>query len=380
MLRIDVETPAVPPAAYNIPIDNPFTRIPGLLPEIWALGLRNPFRFSFDRLTGDLYIADVGQNLIEEVDFQPAASIGGENYGWDIMEGLNCFNEANVNVPLDVCNQTGLILPVAQYDHTQGASVTGGFVYRGNLHPRLQGVYFYADFSSGLIWSLENAGTAPQNTLLLDTALRITSFGEDEAGEIYLTDYFTGDIYSIGRFADVPTNHFAVNQIEAAFSAGITAGCASNPPSFCPDAPITRGEMAVFIETSLGNPPGACPGRFADVAVDNPFCGFIERLAADGITGGCGNGNFCPDAPITRGQMAVLIEAALGNGPNACSTSTFADVTAATVGDAFCGYIARLAADGITGGCGGGNFCPNDPVTRAQMAVFLVAAPPPLAP
>jgi hypothetical protein len=134
--------------------------------------------------------------------------------------------------------------------------------------------------------------------------------------------------------------------------------------------------MAVFIETSLGNPLNGCVGRFADVPIEHPFCGFIERMADDGITGGCGGNNFCPNDPVTRGQMAVFIEVALGNSLNLC-TGRFTDVPP---GNLFCGFIERMAEDGITGGCGRDTFCPNDPVTRAQMAVFLVAAPPPLLP
>jgi hypothetical protein len=176
------------------------------------------------------------------------------------------------------------------------------------------------------------------------------------------------------RFADVPATHPFFTQIEAIAAAGITGGCTAI--TFCPDNPVTRGEMAVFIETSLGGVPAACAGTFADVTAANPFCGFIELLAAGGITGGCGAGNFCPNDPITRGQMAVFIETALGNPANAC-TGQFTDVTTA---NPFCGFIERLAQDGITGGCGGTNFCPNDPVSRGQMAVFIVAAPSPLLP
>jgi hypothetical protein len=128
--------------------------------------------------------------------------------------------------------------------------------------------------------------------------------------------------------------------------------------------------MAVFVEAGLGKQPSACTGRFADVPASHPFCGFIERLAEDGITGGCGGGNFCPDIPVTRGEMAVLIEAAVGNPANACG-GRFGDVDPLSP---FCGFIERLADDGITGGCGGGNYCPNDPVTRAQMAVFMASA------
>jgi hypothetical protein len=176
---------------------------------------------------------------------------------------------------------------------------------------------------------------------------------------------------------DVPVGHWAYDFIMALYDAGITNGCQAddtltfqNEARFCPEDSITRGQMAVFIEAALGNPANSRTGRFADVPVGHPFCGFIERLAEDGITGGCTESNFCPDDPVTRGQMAAFIEAALGNPPNPC-TGQFADVP---LDNPFCGFIERLAGDGITGGCGGGNFCPDDPVTRAQMAVFLVTA------
>jgi hypothetical protein len=183
-------------------------------------------------------------------------------------------------------------------------------------------------------------------------------------------------------YTDVPANGW-YDFVMAISDGGITGGCVGDNPSteeneayFCPDDPISRGQMAVFIETSLNNAPNACTGQFDDVATDNPFCGFIERLAADGITGGCGGNNFCPNDPISRGQMAVFIEVALGNISNPC-TGLFADVL---TNDPFCGFIEKMAADGITSGCGGNNFCPGDPVTRAQMAVFLVLAPDPLYP
>jgi glucose/arabinose dehydrogenase len=188
LLRVDVEAPGCTP--YCIPISNPLLN--DVRSEIWALGLRNPFRFSFDRLTGDLYIGDVGQNLFEEIDFQPAASVGGENYGWRLMEGLNCFN------PPVGCNDGSLTLPIVEYGHTESnCSVTGGFVYRGNLHPQMEGIYFYGDFCTGRIWGLKRNGAVWQNNLLLDSPLGISSFGEDEAGELYLADYATGDIYRI---------------------------------------------------------------------------------------------------------------------------------------------------------------------------------------
>jgi glucose/arabinose dehydrogenase len=194
MLRIDVESGAT---TYAIPGSNPFvgTRDPNnqVRDEIWASGLRNPWRFSFDRLTGELYIADVGQSAYEEVNYQPVTSRGGENYGWNITEGSSRYN----NNPGDL---TGLVLPVGGYDHSQGSSITGGFVYRGPVISSYQGVYFYADFINGRIWGLQREGATWQSTLLLDTSYNISTFGEDEAGNLYVADFSNGGIY---RF-DIP--------------------------------------------------------------------------------------------------------------------------------------------------------------------------------
>jgi len=182
IVRIDVEAGVAP---YAIPADNPFGD------EVWAFGLRNPWRFSFDRATGDLFIADVGQARFEEVNVQPAASGGGENYGWNIMEGLHCFGA-------DACDQRGLTPPVVEYGREGGnCSVTGGFVYRGSAHPALQGIYLYGDFCSGRIWGLRRIGATWENQLLLETSLRISTFGEDEAGNVYVADYALGEIHRV---------------------------------------------------------------------------------------------------------------------------------------------------------------------------------------
>jgi hypothetical protein len=202
------------------------------------------------------------------------------------------------------------------------------------------------------------------------STLRITS--NDPASPIEVRLDGTGMEQSV--FNDVPRNHWAAHYINMLFYSGVTGGCGGG--NYCPNEHITRGQMAVFLVASLGSSPAACKGRFIDVPIGHPFCGLIEKLAADGITGGCTPTEFCPDAPVTRGQMAAFIEAAIGNPVNPC-TGQFADVA---LDNPFCGFIERLANDGITSGCGGGNFCPNDPVTRAQMAVFLVAAPLPLNP
>ena len=189
LLRIDVESGAQP---YRVPPDNPFLLSAGYLPEIWALGLRNPWRFSFDRGTGDLYIGDVGQGNVEEIDFQPAGE-GGQNYGWNIMEGDSCYPPGTVG-----CNRAGLAPPVFVYDHSHGCSVTGGHVYRGSAFPSLQGVYFFGDLCSGRIWGIRKNGAAWDNALLAEnTALTITTFGEDESGNVYVVNYANGELLRI---------------------------------------------------------------------------------------------------------------------------------------------------------------------------------------
>jgi glucose/arabinose dehydrogenase len=187
LLRIDVDAEA----PYAVPGDNPFVGSPLARPEIWAYGLRNPWRFSFDRATGDLLIADVGQNRFEEVNFVPASSHGGENFGWPILEGLHCFS------PQTGCLTAGLTLPIIEYEHEDGCSVTGGYRYRGTRYPEMRGVYFYGDYCSGKVWgAVEASGGAWTATELLDTTAAISTFGEDEEGEIYLADH-GGRIYSL---------------------------------------------------------------------------------------------------------------------------------------------------------------------------------------
>jgi glucose/arabinose dehydrogenase len=188
ILRIDVDG-ALP---YRIPVDNPFRANAGVRDEIWALGLRNPWRFSFDRLTGDLFIADVGQGQWEEVDFEPVTSPGGRNYGWRRMEGAHCYN------PSSGCSDASLTLPVMEYSHQEGCSITGGYRYRGAEVPALFGTYLFGDYCSGRIWggTLDPVSGAWTRTELLDSALSISSFGEDENGELYVAD-LSGTIYRL---------------------------------------------------------------------------------------------------------------------------------------------------------------------------------------
>jgi glucose/arabinose dehydrogenase len=177
IVRLDVDGDG-----YTVPADNPFIDQAGAAPEIWAYGLRNPWRFSFDRETGDLYIADVGQNLWEEVNFQPAASAGGENYGWNGYEADSVFNQSAV--------AANAVAPVAAYDHSLGCSITGGYVYRGEAVPSLRGLYLYGDWCSGRIWyALRDEAGDWTSGELVQTGRSISSFGEDANGELYVVDY-----------------------------------------------------------------------------------------------------------------------------------------------------------------------------------------------
>lgn len=187
ILRLDVN--AGDP--YGIPPDNPFANGGGE-PEIWFYGLRNPWRFSFDRATNDLFIADVGQNQWEEINYVPAGSGGGLNFGWDYLEGTHPFE----GTPPEGLS---LIDPVAEYDHGQGCSVTGGYVYRGQALPEWQGIYIYGDYCTGYVWGLlPLGGGAFQNQLLFQTGARISAFGEDEQGELYLVD-IGGSVLRLGQ-------------------------------------------------------------------------------------------------------------------------------------------------------------------------------------
>jgi glucose/arabinose dehydrogenase len=192
MLRINIDG-AFP---YTIPEDNPFVGTEGARKEIWALGLRNPWRFSFDRLTGDLFIADVGQDSWEEIDYQVAGSKEGENYGWKLMEGNHCY------IPSTNCNTGALTLPIIEYAHgpndSVGCAVTGGYRYRGTKNYGLSGIYFYGDFCSGRIWGASQQPSGEWTTTeLLATSLSISTFGEDEAGELYIANYSPGAVYRI---------------------------------------------------------------------------------------------------------------------------------------------------------------------------------------
>jgi glucose/arabinose dehydrogenase len=190
ILRLDVQAGT----SYTVPADNPFVGQPNIRPEIWSYGLRNPWRFSFDRATGDLYIADVGQGQLEEVDVGAASEgVGrGVNYGWSIMEGSECLDGGQ-------CDRTGLTLPVFEYEHDQGCSITGGYVYRGTAIPALQGLYFFGDFCEGWVRSFRYIGGEALELTdwpALAPGGSVNSFGEDASGELYLMGS-AGTVYKV---------------------------------------------------------------------------------------------------------------------------------------------------------------------------------------
>ena len=196
MLRIDVDNGD----PYAVPQSNPFVATGDAEPEIWAYGLRNPWKYSFDRETGDLWIADVGQGSFEEVNVQPAGSTGGENYGWDVTEGSSCYSDDG---SVSECGREEFTLPVTEYGRDEGSSITGGYVYRGESIPALDGQYVFGDFGSGLVWAAAPAGDGSYTrTTLFDAEFPVVAFGEDEAGELYVAD-FNGALYRFAPAAQV---------------------------------------------------------------------------------------------------------------------------------------------------------------------------------
>jgi glucose/arabinose dehydrogenase len=194
LLRFDVDSGG--PGNLDVPADNPFVGVDGADPRIWAYGLRNPWRFSFDATSGDLWIADVGQNAVEEVNLQRADSPGGENYGWRTMEGDRCFD------PPSGCDTTGLTMPVVTYEHASGwgRSITGGVVPYGDAAPSLRGRYLFGDFVSGRVFVADADGSGGFTASpLLEAGFGIASFGLDEALDAYVADYGGGRLY---RFQD----------------------------------------------------------------------------------------------------------------------------------------------------------------------------------
>jgi len=284
ILRIDVDS-TDPGLNYAVPPSNPFFDSAPSLPEIWAYGLRNPWRFSFDRATGDLLIGDVGQNDIEEIDFQPMASPGGENYGWRLMEGSACFN------PQTGCNDGSLTLPILEYSHFLGCSVTGGYVYRGNAYPQLRGVYLYGDFCTGTIWgTVPRCDNAFQSQTLLQSSLSISTFGEDEGGELYAAHFsFTGGNSAL----------FRVHVSPAAGGPTLTA----SPSSLDFGTVLLGNSPTLGLELENSN-VGLEAVRFVDISTSDPSR-FLLNLNA-GVSP-CGTQTACLD-PGERCTLEITFD------------------------------------------------------------------------
>jgi glucose/arabinose dehydrogenase len=245
LLRIDVDSAA----PYAIPAANPFVNTSGARGEIWAYGLRNPWRFTFDRLTGDLFIADVGQNAWEEVDFESAGGGGGRNYGWRVMEGRHCHN------PSSGCNTTSLSLPILEYSHEVGCSISGGFRYRGSGMAAFAGTYFFADLCSGSIWGARPGISGTWSaTQLLDTSMTVTTFGEDQAGELYVVHY--NDHGQLYRLVASPTPLPVLSVAKA----GNGTGVVTSSPSMLDCRDICAAQLpANTVVTLLATPDAGYP-------------------------------------------------------------------------------------------------------------------------
>ena len=255
MLRLNVDS-SLP---YAIPASNPHVGTLDTLPEIWAHGLRNPWRWSFDRATGDLWIADVGQGNWEEINVQYASSLGGENYGWRLKEGDHCYN------PSSGC-ETGqtLVDPIHEYSHTSGCSITGGYVYRGCGIPDLQGTYFFADYCSGTVWSLTYdgnsvAGLTDRTGELGVGSFGITSFGEDARGELHIL-YSNGTILKIVPDG-LPDQCNAGPCCEGGRGNIFLAGNCDNS-----DTTVDVGDLTSLIDHLFINFPALCCPEEADLA------------------------------------------------------------------------------------------------------------------
>lgn len=323
MLRIDVDggTP------FAIPPDNPFAGPGAPLDEIWASGLRNPWRFSFDRENGDLYIADVGQFQWEEIDIQPGTSAGGENYGWRCMEGNNCTGLSGCT-----CNSAALTDPKQIYSHGSGCSITGGNVYRGCAMPDMHGIYFYADWCSNQIWSFVWNGSSVTQFTSRTTELNppgsqsisgVTGFGEDAYGEIYICDWNGGEIFKI-----VPANidsldlngNFIVDSCEC--SIGNTTDCNNNgEPDACDIAAgIEEDCNEDGIPDSCQTPTFDCDGNGVEDSCD--IAAGASDCDDDGVPDSCQlDSNDCDDNGVHDTcdiQAGTLIDCDFDDIPDVC--------------------------------------------------------------
>ena len=387
ILRIDVNGdgfPADPSRNYAIPPTNPYAGATAGADEVWHHGLRNPWHFSFDRATGEMLIGDVGQNLWEEIDLAPAGTAG-INFGWDCREGAHPYSDNNGDENDDCpAGNAGLTDPILEYPHNDvntgafiGCSVTGGSVLRNLPRHAFHGNYFYGDFCTGRIWrGVRGGGGAWTALQLFDTSFSVSGFGEGESGRLYFT-HRGGSLQWLApyTFADVTATFWAWPHIEAIYTAGITTGCGPGP-SFCVGSTTTRAEMAVFLVRGIHGPafvPPPATGVFADVPAGYWAASHVEQLFDDGVTTGCATNplRFCPSDPVTRAEMAIFLLRSRHGAGYTPPPATGTVFTDVAASSFAAAWIEQLAAEGITTGCAPGRYCPGGLTTRAEMAAFL---------
>ena len=395
ILRVDADVEM--PPYYAVPAGNPFALAncnglgSGTCPEIWSLGLRNPFRFTFDALTGDMFIGDVGQNDREEIDYEPFGTPGGRNFGWRILEGNICTPAYG-----PTCTPpANYAPPIIDYNRAQGSTVTGGFRYRGAAIPPLAGAYLYADFGSSRLWAAtaSGAGVWTGQQLLLNAG-GISAFGQDHAGELYVTGYFNGTIYRIdpadsdgdllpdwwelawfGTTTGADPNADADGDLYGNLAEYLGGSDPLNARSFPLVTPYVPPEItsANALVCVIGSP---CALTIVVTGTPAPGVTRTGTLPA-GMTYNAGNRTIS-GTPVagSAGTYVQTISAISGILPNATQTLTivvaascggFTDVTGT---DEHCDSVEWLRNRAITTGCTATQYCPTTGVTRSSMALF----------
>ena len=327
LLRLDVDSPP-----DYIPVDNPYVG-PGLpLDEIWAFGVRNPWRFSFDRLTGDLYIGDVGQSSLEEIDFQPADSIGGANYGWRCMEGTGCTGLTGCT-----CNDPSLTLPIKTYATGSDCSITGGYVYRGCAIPDLAGSYFYSDYCSSFIRTLRYVGGAVTDehdrtaklTPTQGSLSNVTSFGEDASGELYIVSH-NGDIFKIVPDGEAVCGNGIIEIGEQCDDSNTTPGdgCDANcqtevpSPDNCANAlPVAEGTLSfdnIGATTDGPDEPLACNFSGYTHVDSDIWYRYTPTCSGTATVSLCGSG-FDTKLAVYNGASCPTVASAIACNDDSCS-------------------------------------------------------------
>ncbi|MGH9381008.1 MAG: PQQ-dependent sugar dehydrogenase [Thermoanaerobaculia bacterium] len=368
----------------RIPRSNPFRGRRGARPAVYSYGLRNPWRFSFDRLTHDLWTGDVGQGAWEEIDLQAASSAGGENYGWDVLEGAHCFeNDPGGDGSCADFLNGGSVLPVLEYDHGLGCSVTGGYRYRGRLEPELDGIYFYADYCSGRIWGARPQGEgAWASEQLLDAAFNIATLGESEAGEVHVAAHAGTGQGTLYRIAAVPGTGQPV-LVPAALEADAEPVASNGNGVFEPGesvevAPAWRN-VSNAPRSPVGNASHLTGPRGGEYTVESDAASYGTLQPGETAscldTGVCYRMHVAASAARPARHWDATFDEVLSNGTAKTWPlhigGSFTDVPRSSP---FYRSIETLLHRRVTGGCNAARYCPAAGSSRAQMAVFVLKA------